>query len=710
MPKLHPITGLAACGTAGGRVSYGSRSGEQFVLCDGGCTFWLNADEIAYLGPVSGSWEGTPGATIPQAVNIHTGARRPLEDVPAGTPRREAHFMGAGGGRWQAAIAGPGHSFGSCGEFPGGTVGRAMTDGRGAAANDGTIALVDLYQGANNGFRLARPDGTITARIADGTEAYHLTVVDATRAIWPTPGAWGITGIAPAPLWMPGSGRACYVEQAGRAYLVHWLEGVGLVARQADSSIGKILATAGREYHHDAIAWKGGIRIAWATIDGEPPGSLEIVEWDLVSGLEELAPPPPLVFPTFRFDHPVSVYPFKAEGSGRPDVFTLGSYTEHPVPPSPLPPGRLLLAHDSAGDWTIPAGALRSFDLVLWELYRVAGETIHASIDRWQRQARQNLAQWPRDCGVIPMFYNQFNPTTGAWLWSDAEVLEGLEVLDQIVNLSPRIKVIAPFSYDRANGIKPNPALQRAFADLVAAAADAGAATLEPVPPPVDPVDPVDPDPIDPPPATLFPPAKPFTEGTMSKVTFFEHVNYQGRSWEYGVGDVAFVEAANDHFSSVRIPAGMTATLFEHRDFGGRSIGILADVADMRTIGWNDAASSLKITGAGAAVGLRLKVAGAFVECNAEGRVDLVSRPSDAGTVAITRHDDSKRYDARFVKADRQLAINPDGGLESRPAGSIGLWESFAATTQPDPDVAHLLYRVNEGVVIGGTVLQIVEE
>jgi hypothetical protein len=505
VPKLHPITGLAACGTAGGRVSYGSRSGEQFVLCDGGCTFWLNADEIAFLGPLSGSWEGTPAGTAPQAVNIHTGARRPLEAVPAGVPLREASFLAATpAGRWQAAIAGAGASFGSCGEFPGGTVGRAMTDGRGAAAHDGAIVLVDVYQGGGQGFRISRPDGVIVPTfnppedrepaIAAGSDPYHLELVDQGRAIWPAAGAWGVHGITPAPLWIPGSLRACYVEIGGVAYLVHWLEGVGTVARRADSDQGKVLSRAGAEFHYDAIAWNGGIRIAWARFDGEPPGSLEIVEWDLVSGIEDLTPPAPIKFPTFRFSHPVSVYPFRAEGSGRPDVFTLGTYSESPTPTSPLPKGRLLLAHDSAADWTIPAGALRSYDAVGWELYRVEGETLEQSGARWIRQARANLAQWPRDCFVIPMFYNQFNPATGAWLWTDQEVLDGLEYLDQVVNLDPRIKFMAPFSFDRTNGIKPNPNLRRAFDDCVAAAARAGEATLTPVPtdPPIDP-------PIDPP-------------------------------------------------------------------------------------------------------------------------------------------------------------------------------------------------------------------
>jgi hypothetical protein len=502
MPKLHPITGLAACGTAGGRVSYGSRSGEAIQLCDGGCTFWLNADEIAYLGPLSGSWQGTPGGTAPQAVDIRTGARRPLEAVPG--PLREASFLAAAGGRWQAAQAGQGATFGSCGEFPGGTISRAMTDGRGAAASDGSIVLLDAYQGGGNGFRIGRPDGSIFPTFnppedrqpgigAGAPDPYHLTLIDAQRAIWPASGAWGTFGI-PAPLWLPGSLRACYVEPGGVAYLVHWLEGVGLVARRADSDHGTILATADREFHYDAIAWNGGIRIAWATIDGEPPGSLTIVEWDLASAIVDLRPAPPLVFPSFRFSHPVSVYPFRAEGSGRPDVFTLGTYSENTTPPVPLPKGRLVLGHDSPADWTIPSNGLRSYDLILWELYRLKAETLPQTAARWDRQARANLAQWPRDCGVIPMFYQQFDPATGGWLWTDAEVLEGLEYLDQIVNLDRRIKVIAPFSYDRANGIKPNPNLSRAFGALVLAAALVGEASLTPVPttPPIDP-------PIDPP-------------------------------------------------------------------------------------------------------------------------------------------------------------------------------------------------------------------
>jgi len=492
MPRLHPITGLAACGTAGGRVSYGARPGEAVVLCDGGCTHWLNPDEIAYLGPLSGSWGDMATGTAPQAVHIHTGARRALEAVPEGVQRRDAAFLAAAAGRWQAGQAGAaGGTFGACGERVGGGLSRASTDARGAAGPDGTIALVDSYQEGGQGFRLARPDGSISDRIADGADQYNLTVLDAYRAIWPAGQRWGTYGL-PAPLWIPGSGRACVVALAGVVYLVHWLEGIGLVARRADSSRGTVLAREDREFHYDAIAWQDRIRIAWATADGEPPGSLVIADWDGFSDLEELAPPAPR--PTFVFTHPVSVYPFKAEGSGRPDIFTLGHYTESPEPPAPLPAGlRVVLAHDDAGDWTIPAASLRPFDLVLWELYRVAGESLAASVARWDRQTRANLAQWPHDCGVIPMFYCQGGAPPNE-LWTVDAVLAGLEYLDQIVNLSPRIKVIAPFAYNRANGIIAHPELGEAFDECVEAADVAGEAVLTPIPKP----DPPKPDPTPP--------------------------------------------------------------------------------------------------------------------------------------------------------------------------------------------------------------------
>lgn len=519
MPRVHPITGLAACGTAGGRVSFGSKTGEAVQLCDGGCTFWWNEEEIVYLGPESGSWNGTPGATVPQRVNIRTGKRTKLD-------AREASFMAAGAGRWQAGQAGNGNSFGSCGEFPGGTVSRAMTDFRGAASSiDGTIALVDLYQGSNNGFRLGRPDGSVfPARpepgIAFGTDPYNLTVIDANRAIWPKANEWGVFGIDPAPLWLKGSGRACWCEVRGAVYLVHWLNGVGLVARRADSRFGKVLSPEDKEFHYDAVPWNGGIRIAWARIDGEPPGSLVIEEWDCQSDVVELVPPPPVaVIPSFSFAHPVLVVPFKdPEGTSgatheicvnnsgmsveRPHFAAgdslrnrkgelLGIYSEFSDDPAEdlklaaAMNTRLLLCRDKPGLWTLPAG-LRPWDIPARELYLVVGEAVAAAPERWLGEVRELLAAWPGDVAVIPMFYCQGGAPPNE-VWSVADVCAGLASLSQIANLSERIKVIAPFSYQRANGIVGHPELRQAFENLKAAGAKAGAAQLLPVNPPKPP-------------------------------------------------------------------------------------------------------------------------------------------------------------------------------------------------------------------------------
>lgn len=545
MPKVHPVTGLAACGTAGGRISVGGKTGEQRVLCDGGCSFWLSAEEIAYLGPLSGSWEGVPGATAPQAVNIHTGARRPLESVPAGTQFREAHFLAAAGGRWQAAIAGQGHSFGSCGEFPGGTVSRAMTDGRGAAAQDGTIALVDVYQGENNGFRLSRPDGSVFPTfnppedrqpgIANGTEAYHLTVVDANRALWPKANEWGLYGIDPARiLWLKGSGRASWCEVGDRVILVHWLEGVGLVARAKESRNGKVLSREGKEFHHDAVPFRGGIRVVWARVDGEPPGSLVVEDWDCQSDVIELVPPPAIpVIPSFAFSHPVLVVPFKdpqgssgasheicVNGAGmtieRPHFAAgdslanrrgelLGIYSEasdNPASDLELAASmktRLMLCRDQGGPWQLPRG-LRQWDIPTRELYLVIGEPVEQAPERWKREVRELLAAWLGDVAVIPMFYCQGGAPPNE-IWSVADVCAGLASLSEIVNLSARIKVVAPFSYLRANGIVAHAELQEAFDRLKAAGAKAGVAQLLPVdsPKPPDPV-----------PTTPYPAARPY--------------------------------------------------------------------------------------------------------------------------------------------------------------------------------------------------------
>lgn len=430
-------------------------------------------------------------------------AWRPLED-PDGinltlVDGRGFNAIAGGGGRFAALEVPPPPGrpvlFGSLGDLP--------NAGAADVAADGTIVYKTSYH-ANAGLTIVDPSGLVVDR-PDAFPVDYQALVGG-RAVW-RGGAHGRAALRPT---LADAMNIRVAENvAGVDVLAYWSNAASALVVEPDGEGVGFMFVTQNGFDHDLISLNGEAILAASRTSGEGPADLVKVAITR-AGLRYLVPAdgnppawfpaptwgpikitPPIVIPSFKFSHRISVYPFAAAGSGRPDVFTLGTYTEAPTPPVPLPKGRLLLAHDSPADWTIPAGALRSYDLVLWELYRTPEETLAQSAARWDRQARRNLEQWPRDCGLIPMFYRQFNPATGEWLWSEAEVLDGLAYLDEIANLSPRIKVIAPFSYDRANGIKPNPNIARAFDALVVAADAAGASTLTPVP--VDPPDPPDP-------------------------------------------------------------------------------------------------------------------------------------------------------------------------------------------------------------------------
>lgn len=302
--------------------------------------------------------------------------------------------------------------------------------------------------------RLLRSDGAV------GSQGYRYVttgnqVISGDQTYGPFNGLYEYTALDSPGLWV-GQGAT-----DGSGIRV-W---DGQTLRQVESGTGRFLR-----------ARQNGSQIALAFANADGLVLLWLTEAELRAFPPAVDPSPPVAF---RFTHPVLVRPFKAEGSGVPDLFTLGTYTEAEALPNPLPPGRLLVGHDSLLDWDLPADRLRPFDVPLIEYYRDPLESLAASVARWTRQTDQLLARWPGACGVIPMFYTQFR-------WTTAQILGGLAALSGLVNRSPRIKVIAPFAYNRANGIISDPVLQQAFRDLVAAADLAGAASL-PSDTPIDP-------------------------------------------------------------------------------------------------------------------------------------------------------------------------------------------------------------------------------
>ena len=202
----------------------------------------------------------------------------------------------------------------------------------------------------------------------------------------------------------------------------------------------------------------------------------------------------------------------------------------------------------------------------------------------------------------------------------------------------------------------------------------------------------------------------------MNGVVFYADINYQGKSWSYDA-DVPFVGPdANDQFSSVKIPSGMTVVLFQDRDFGGQQLTLTSDTPDLRNFpgpgkkgNWNDAVSSIKFSGATTDPGptdpgggtvtppagaVRLKRGGRYVEARGTSIV-MVDSPTDAGIVVLTKHD-GNRFDALFVQANVQLSIQNDGSLQTRPAGTLAAYEMEQVFATSQPEGQNILYR-NDG-------------
>jgi hypothetical protein len=82
--------------------------------------------------------------------------------------------------------------------------------------------------------------------------------------------------------------------------------------------------------------------------------------------------------------------------------------------------------------------------------------------------------------------------------------------------------------------------------------------------------------------------------------TFYPDYNYEGTGVPLGTGDYPFIRLMqsirNDTVSSIRVPKGYTVTIYQD-DIGSRSVTLTSDVADLRTIQFDNAISAIKITG-----------------------------------------------------------------------------------------------------------------
>jgi hypothetical protein len=470
---------------AGAGGIQGSLDGVSFPFPSWGGGSWLNDEQAV----VSHQITGVP--TDPQGLCTWDPGNVPVQIGPS------PNDFSAGGDSYVAWRAGYG-VFGTLERFfDRATLAIAGTAGPRACAPDGTVAFIPDRQ-YGYGIRIVARDGSVTE--VPGIAPTDVQTLGPGVAIW-SHGAVGRPALRPALSDAQGVQVHRFNQQD---WLLYWSDAAGLVLQVDGASEGWVLDSRPLEFNPSCAVVVDELQIAWSTTQGEGPQDIvvcaltsnnTIVYIRTANGVQPATPRwRPLVvtvYPAYHFTHPVNVNPFKAEGSGQADLFTLGTFSEDPVPPSPLPEGRLLLCHDGEQDWGVPAGLLRSYDMIGWELYLLPSETLSQSATRWMRQAKSNLSQWPKDCFVVPMFYDQMR-------WTVQQILDALTYLSDVVNLSPRIKVIAPFAYNRANGIVKYPELQKSYGDLVAASIAAGHVELEPVPGPTPP-DPVPPDPPIPP-------------------------------------------------------------------------------------------------------------------------------------------------------------------------------------------------------------------
>jgi hypothetical protein len=80
-------------------------------------------------------------------------------------------------------------------------------------------------------------------------------------------------------------------------------------------------------------------------------------------------------------------------------------------------------------------------------------------------------------------------------------------------------------------------------------------------------------------------------------VIIYEHANFQGRSSTFGIGTYRLFDS-NDMSSSIKVPKGLVAYVYEHADSGGGygvSADFLEDCADLSQFNLNDKISYINV-------------------------------------------------------------------------------------------------------------------
>jgi hypothetical protein len=236
---------------------------------------------------------------------------------------RGCNFIAAGAENWAAqegSLFGPGAIPDAGAGLPAGQ------EGRGAAAFDGTIALVADFQ-AGKGLILHRRDGS-RVTLPDAYPTSNCCVVDRDRALWVDAMTGGVRtcGGLPVPLTVAGPvlWPAVFWALDGWWVAYHSTDAVGYICHPFDSLDGYRIALPPAFYPNAVAVFHNVARLAWSLDPAESPGGLRVHDQDLTLPRVPLAPTVPPEPP-----EPTPEPPEPEPGPEPPEPT--------PVPPQPIP-------------------------------------------------------------------------------------------------------------------------------------------------------------------------------------------------------------------------------------------------------------------------------------------------------------------------------------------------------------------------------------
>lgn len=207
-----------------------------------------------------------------------------------------ANTLQAGGGIWAAWLGGVGVYTSAGATFPLSSIG--------PVGPDGAIALKVLYQ-SYGPWDVLEKNGA-RWRLTEG-DASGIQLLGQGRALWREGDALKVRGI-PQPVTLPGTlwwSRAVFFD--GQPWIMYQSQIAGgrLVIHPFNDLRGYVITQGGNSYGPDAVQLGRSIRVAYALIANEAPGTLRKLDidptsprTDLTTLLPVVAPPaPPIVVP-----------------------------------------------------------------------------------------------------------------------------------------------------------------------------------------------------------------------------------------------------------------------------------------------------------------------------------------------------------------------------------------------------------------------------